>query len=310
MTTPVPGTFAVDRSVECAHRAPGLARHKGKLQAVLAITAMFMLVELVAGILANSLVLLADAGHMFTDVAALLLALFAAWIAQRPPTSEKTYGYLRYEILAALVNGAALFVIAGLIVWDAIGRLAAPPAVNPVILLVVATIGLGVNLAGIWILRGGHRHSLNVRGAYLHVLGDLLGSVGALAAGAIILFSGWVLADPIISMGIALLILLGAWRLVSESVDVLLEATPKHIALGDVERRISTIPGVDEVHDLHVWTVTSGVVAMSGHAVVDDPTANQRVLSTVQDRMADLGINHVTMQIEHQGGACDGDDRK
>lgn len=288
--------------IQCAHRPAGLARHRGRLRTVLLITAAFMVVELVGGVLANSLVLLADAGHMFTDVAALGLALFAAWIAQRPPSPEKTFGYLRIEILAALVNGAALFVIAGLIVYDAAKRIATPPAVDPTILLAVATLGLIVNLVGLRLLHGGHRHSLNVRGAYLHVLGDLLGSVGAIAAGAIILTTGWVLADPLISIGIAGLILVGAWRLMRESVDVLLEATPKHIELEDVAHSIRTIPGVDEVHDLHVWTVTSGVVAMSGHAVVPDPHASQRVIETVQSRMADLGIQHVTVQIEDRSG--------
>jgi cobalt-zinc-cadmium efflux system protein len=286
-----------DRSLECAHRVPE-RRHGRALKVVLVITASFMVVEFVAGWLANSLALLADAGHMLTDVAALALALFAGWIAQRPATPDKTFGYLRLEILAALVNGAALFVVAAMIVWDAFGRLADPPAVEPRILFVVATAGLVVNIIGAWLLHGGRGESLNIRGAYLHVLGDLLGSVGAMAAGAIILLTGWMLADPIISVGIALLILIGAWRLVRESVDVLLEATPRHIALGEVERLITAVPGVRDVHDLHVWTLTSGVVAMSGHAIVTDPALGQRVLEEVQERMADLGVHHVTMQIE------------
>jgi cobalt-zinc-cadmium efflux system protein len=257
-----------------------------------------MVVEFVAGWIANSLALLSDAGHMLTDVAALTLALFAAWIAQRPATPDKTFGYLRLEILAALVNGAALFVVAGVIVWDAVGRLADPPAVEPRILFGVASAGLAVNIVAAWLLHSGRGESLNIRGVYLHVLGDLLGSIGAMAAGAIILLTGWMLADPVISVGIALLILVGAWRLVRESVDVLLEATPRHIALGEVERLIATVPGVRDVHDLHVWTLTSGVVAMSGHAIVTDPAGGQRVLEAVQERMAGLGIHHVTMQIE------------
>lgn len=295
-----PPAAAPERSLECAHRTPALAGHGRPLRFVLILTATFMVVEFAGGVIANSLALLADAGHMLTDVAALALALFAGWIAQRPATPEKTYGYLRLEILAALVNGAALFVLAGLIVWDAVGRLAAPPAVEPRILFGVASAGLVVNLVGMRLLHGGHRQSLNVRGAYLHILSDLLGSVGAMTAGAIILLTGWTLADPLISVAIALLILVGAWRLLRESVDVLLEATPQHIALGDVERHIASIPGVADVHDLHVWTVTSGVVAMSGHAVVGDPGQNQRVLGAVQHRMADLGIHHVTMQLERE----------
>ncbi|MDH3208591.1 MAG: cation diffusion facilitator family transporter [Gemmatimonadota bacterium] len=267
---------------------------------VLVVTVAYMGVEVIGGLAANSLALLADAGHMFADVGALTLALFAAWFAKRPATPEKTYGYLRLEILAALVNGAALMVVAGLIVRDAVHRLTAPPAVDPTILIGVASVGLVVNVFGAWMLHGGHRESLNVRGAYLHVLGDLLGSLGALGAGVIIVVSGWVVADPLISIGIALLILVGAWRLVRDSTDVLLEAAPRHIRLGDVERSIATIGGVDEVHDLHVWTLTSGVVAMSGHAVVVDPGQGQRVLETAQARLSDLGIRHVTLQIERE----------
>ena len=287
-----------ERSLDCAGRTPALSGHKRSLKLVLIITAGFMVVEFVAGWIANSLALLADAGHMLTDSAALALALFAAWIAQLPATPDKTFGYLRFEILAALVNGAVLFLVAGLIVWDAIERFADPPEVEARILFGVATAGLIVNLIGARLLHRGHRESLNVRGAYLHVLGDLLGSLGALAAGVVILLTGWMLADPIISIGIALLILVGAWRLMRESVDVLLEATPRHIALGEVERQIATVPGVKDVHDLHVWTLTSGVVAMSGHAVVPDPADGQRALEVVQERLAGMGIHHVTLQIE------------
>ncbi|HXV85729.1 MAG TPA: cation diffusion facilitator family transporter [Gemmatimonadales bacterium] len=292
------GTVVSARSLDCAHRAPLLRTHAGTLRRVLALTAVFMLVEVVAGWLANSLALLADAAHMLGDAAALGLALFVAWMAVRPATPAKTYGYLRLEILAALVNGAALFVLAGGIVWEAWRRLGAPPAVEPRILFGVGALGLAANLAALRMLHAGHKHSLNVRGAYLHVAGDLLGSVGAMAAGGIILVTGWTLADPIVSVAIAVLIVISGSRLVKESVDVLLESTPAHIALGDVEREIASVPGVSSVHDLHVWTLTSGVVAMSGHAVVGDPQANQRVLETVQARMEGMGIRHVTMQLE------------
>jgi cobalt-zinc-cadmium efflux system protein len=298
-----------ERSLDCVGRTPALSGHRRSLKLVLVITAGFMVVEFVAGWIANSLALLADAGHMLTDSAALALALFAAWIAQLPATPDKTFGYLRFEILAALVNGAVLFLVAGLIVWDAVERFADPPEVEARILFGVATAGLIVNLIGVRLLHAGHKESLNVRGAYLHVLGDLLGSIGALAAGVIILVTGWMLADPIISIGIALLILVGAWRLMRESVDVLLEATPRHIALGEVERQIASVPGVEDVHDLHVWTLTSGVVAMSGHAVVPEPGDGQRVLETVQERLAAMGIHHVTMQIErNQLDPCEPDD--
>jgi cobalt-zinc-cadmium efflux system protein len=226
------------------------------------------------------------------------MALFVAWIAQRPATPTRTYGYLRLEIFAALFNGTALFVIAGFIVWHAVRRLGQPPEIRSGVLMVVAALGLVANLVALRLLHGGHGHSLNVRGAYLHVLGDLLGSVGALGAGAVIALSGWRLVDPLVSIGIALLVLVSAWRLVRESVDVLLEATPRHISLAAVERELATIPGVSEVHDLHVWTVTSGVVAMTGHAVLADPTRTSDVLSTVERRMAGFGIHHVTMQLE------------
>jgi cobalt-zinc-cadmium efflux system protein len=165
-------------------------------------------------------------------------------------------------------------------------------------MLAVAALGLGANVVALRLLHAGHAHSLNVRGAYLHVLGDLLGSVGALAAGGIIALTGWTLADPLVSIGIALLVLVGAWRVLRESVDVLLEATPRHISLAAVERELATIPGVSGVHDLHVWTVTSGVLAMTGHAIVADPARTPHVLSAVERRMAGFGIHHVTMQLE------------
>jgi cobalt-zinc-cadmium efflux system protein len=271
---------------------------------VLLLTVAIMAAEVVGGWLSNSLALLADAGHMLTDSAAVALALFASWIAARPATEDKTFGYMRLEILAALVNGTVLIAVAGLIVWQAIVRFAVPPDVEPRILFGVATLGLVGNAVALRILHGGHAHSLNVRGAYLHVLGDLLGSIGALAAGVVILTTEWTLVDPLISLFIALLILVGSWRLVKESVEVLLEATPPHIDLKEVAAAITGIPGVTGVHDLHVWTVTSGVVAMSGHAVVYRPEQNQGVLEAVQQRMARLGIHHVTVQIETAEGRC------
>ena len=285
-------------AVGCNHTSSQLASHARPLKLVLVITTIFMVAEVVGGILANSLALLADAGHMLTDAAAIGLALMASWIAQRPSPPEKTFGYLRLEILAALVNGSALFVIAGSIVWEAIQRFQAPPVVEPRILFGVATAGLVANVIAMRLLHAGHDHSLNVRGVYLHVLSDLLGSVGAIIAGVVIITTGWNLADPLVSVVIALLILGSAWRLVRESVDVLLEATPRNISLDDVHRRLAAIHGVSSVHDLHVWTVTSGVVAMSGHVMVDDPNANQRVLESAQEAMCEAGINHVTIQIE------------
>ena len=288
----------------CTYRAPLNVETRRRLTLALVITAVVMLVELIGGWFAGSLALLADAAHMLADVAALGLALIAAWIAQRPATPERSFGFMRLEILAALVNGAVLFAIAIGVGVEAWQRLRVPQLVNGPLLIAVAAVGFIANLAATVVLHRGHEHSLNQRGAYLHVLGDLLGSVGALIAGVIVLASGWVVADPIISVLIGGLVLVSAWRLVKESTDVLLEAAPRHIALSDVHERIASVPGVESVHDLHLWTVTSGVVAMSGHLVVKNPTDNQPVLEAVQDRMRALGIQHVTVQVEKEP-TCD-----
>ncbi|HXO85005.1 MAG TPA: cation diffusion facilitator family transporter [Gemmatimonadales bacterium] len=284
----------------CTYRAPLNVETRRRLTLAFVITLVVMAVELAGGWLSGSLALLADAGHMLADGAALAIALFAAWIAQRPATAQRSFGFMRLEVLAALVNGAVLIVIAIGIGIEAWRRLRAPPAVNGALLAAVALVGLIANVAAVAILHRGHQHSLNQRGAYLHVVGDLLGSVGALLAGAIVLATGWTLADPLISVLIGALVLVSAWRLVKESTDVLLEATPRHIALSDVHERIASVPGVESVHDLHLWTVTSGVVAMSGHLVVKNPTDNQPILEAVQDRMRALGIHHVTVQVERE----------
>lgn len=266
----------------------------------LGLTAAVMVVELVGGLLANSLALLADAGHMLADVAALGIAVVVADIVRRPATPERSFGLLRLEILAALANGAVLIAIAVGIGIEAFARLRAPVPMDAPLLMGVGALGLAANVVAAAILHRGHEHSLNQRGAYLHVLGDLLGSVGVLVAGAIVLATGWTAADPLVSLGIGALILIGAGRLVKESVDVLLEAAPSHIALPVVYERIMSVTGVGSVHDLHVWTVTSGVVAMSGHVVVADPVEHRRVLAEVQAAMSRLGIGHVTVQIEQE----------
>jgi cobalt-zinc-cadmium efflux system protein len=272
-----------------------------RLIIVLSITATFMVVEFVGGYLANSLALMADAGHMLNDVAALALTYFALWISRKPATLAKTYGYLRMEILAALVNGATLMLIAGVIFWHAAQRFRQPPEVEGTLMLVVATGGLIVNVIAALLLHSSSSHNLNMRGAYLHVLGDLLGSVGAISAAVIILLTGWYLADPLISVFVGLLILVGAWRLVRESVDILLEAVPKGIDMSALHRAILDIEGVEEVHDLHVWTLTSGFLAMSGHAVVRDPARYKEVLEAVHELMHDrFRISHVTVQVEHR----------
>ena len=272
-----------------------------RLLIVLALTAVFMVVEFIGGWLSNSLALMADAAHMLSDVAALGLSIFALWFARRPATAAKTYGYMRAEILAALVNGAALVAIAVVILWQAYVRLRAPEAVEGGLMLVVAIIGFLVNVVAAVLLHGSSGHSLNVRGAYLHVLGDLLGSAGAILAALIILATGWLAADPVISAFVAVLILFGSWRLVKESVDVLLEATPTHIDLRAVRAAIARIEGVEDVFDLHVWTVTSGFIAMSGHVTIADLKDYSRILESIHTAMhTDFRIEHVTVQIEHR----------
>lgn len=274
------------------------------MRAVLAITAAVMVAEALGGWLAHSLALFADAGHMLADVGALGLSLVVASLAQRPVTAERTFGLMRLEILAALVNGAALIVISLGVVVEAVHRLRIPDPVNGVLLVAIAGVGLVANAAGAAILHHGHDHSLNQRGAYLHILSDLIGSAGAVVAGVVILATGWVGVDPLVSLFISVLILGSAWRLVKESTDVLLEAAPAHIALSDVHDCIVSITGVASVHDLHVWTVTSGVIAMSGHLVVQNPADNQRVLEAVQERLGTMGIKHVTVQMERDP-TCD-----
>ena len=259
-----------------------------------------MIVEAVGGWISGSLALLADAGHMLTDAGALGLSLLSAWIALRPASASKTYGYQRWEILAALINGAALFGISAWVIIEAVQRIHHPQPIRAELFLVIAAGGLLVNLVSLFILHGIKHRSLNARGAYLHVLGDALGSVGALAAAGIILTTGWTLADPIVSIALALLILVGAWRLMRESTDVLLEGVPGHVSMAEVHRRMLGVSGVTAVHDLHVWTVTSGMVAMSGHAIVPRLDSHPGVLDQIRSEMALLGIAHVTIQLEVQ----------
>jgi cobalt-zinc-cadmium efflux system protein len=265
---------------------------------VLVLTAIFLVAEVVGGIVSGSLALLADAGHMLTDVAALALSLAAFRWARRPATPERTYGWVRAEILAALVNGAALLVIVGWVVWEAVARIQAPPEIDGPLMLGVAIAGLVVNAVGLRLLHGHHHGSLNMRGAYLHVLGDLLGSVGAIAAGVVVAATGWTAADPLASILIAALILVSAWRLVREATDVLLEATPGHVDMEALLEDLRTVDGLDEIHDLHVWTLTSGFVALTGHGVLVHPTRHGAVLDEVRRRCESRGITHVTFQLE------------
>jgi cobalt-zinc-cadmium efflux system protein len=269
-----------------------------RLRLALIITASLLGAEVVGGILSNSLALLADAGHMLADAGALGFSLFVAWFSRQPHTPRKTYGYLRWEILAAFLNGSVLLLISVWIIWQSVVRIRTPEPIEGALMLIVATLGLGVNVAAAFILHPSAGGSLNVRGAYLHVLSDLLASVGTVLAAVVIHFTGWLSADPLASLFTSALIVRGAWRLVRESVDVLLESAPQHISPGAVRAQLNAIPGIESVHDLHVWTVSSGLVAMSAHAIVREPERHQHVLEHVHDAMRLFGVDHVTVQLE------------
>ena len=279
-------------------------RELGAMRTGLALTALICVIELVGGWLTNSLALMSDAAHLFTDVAALALTLFALWIGTRQATETKTFGYYRAEILAALVNGVALWVVVLFIVAEAWRRLAQPPVVAGPGMLVLALVGLGANILVASRLREHSTHSLNLRGAYLHVISDILGSIGAVVAGVVIVATGWNGADAVASALIAVLILVGSWALVSEAVDVLMEAVPAHIDVDALRRSLERVPGTGEVHDLHVWSLTTGRYALSAHAVVagdHDHAADDAILAAmaaVCER--DFDIEHVTIQLEHE----------
>jgi cobalt-zinc-cadmium efflux system protein len=268
------------------------------LRIALVLTALLLVAEAAGGYLANSLALLADAGHLFTDVGALALSLFVAWFTTQPETPRKSFGYLRWEIIAALLNGSTLLLISCWILFEAVTRLRNPEQVQGGLMLAVASAGLVVNVIAARVLHSSSHENMNVRGAYLHVLGDLLAGFGTLVAAIIIRYTGWLLADPLVSFITAALIIRGAWQLVRESVDILLEATPRHIDLEVVRSQLEAIPGIESVHDLHVWAVTPRMVAMSAHAICRDSNAQQHALEHVHDAMRLFGIQHVTVQLE------------
>jgi cobalt-zinc-cadmium efflux system protein len=258
-----------------------------------------MFVEAIGGWLTNSLALIADAGHMLTDVAAMALTLGAIWFAARPATARKTFGYYRLEILAAFVNGIALVLLSIFVIYEAIQRWNTPPVINGVQLTLIALGGLVINIIAAKLLHSGHSHDLNMRGAFLHVLGDLLGSATAIVAGVLIAFFGWQWADPVCSILISVIIIIGSWRLIMESVNVLLEGTPMHIDLSAVEATILETPGVGGVHDLHVWTISSGMDALSAHISHDASVVHSDLLSRVRERLHEsFSIDHLTIQME------------
>jgi cobalt-zinc-cadmium efflux system protein len=273
-----------------------------RLGVVLGLTAVYMVAEAVGGLLTNSLALLSDAGHMLTDVAAIALSMAAIWFGSRPAPAAKTFGYHRIEILAAFANGVTLVAIALIIIYEAYERLMAPPAVEIGSMMAVAAGGLAVNLVSAWLLSGRHDHgprTLNEHGAFLHVVGDALGSVGALAAGGLMWWKGWYAADPAISIVIALLIIYSSYQLIREAVNVLLEATPAHINIAAVREVMLAMDGVAEVHDLHVWSITSGKDALSAHVVCGCDDYSKEMVERIRHRLqARFGISHITIQLE------------
>lgn len=281
------------------HHHGGSAVNRRRLAFTLVLVALYMVAEFVGGLLSGSLALLADAGHMLSDAAALGLSLFAIWISQRPPTPRRTWGYYRIEILAALVNGVALVVLSIFILREAFERFRDPGTVDAPVLMAIAAGGLLVNLVSLGILSGGKEQSLNIRGAWLHVLTDALGSVQAIVAGALIWAFGWAWADPVASMLISLLVIYSAWDLLRDTVGVLMEGAPPHIDVDEVRDCLMALPCVVGVHDLHVWTITSGMESLSCHVVVEDGQSYCDALTEVRATLhGRFGIDHLTIQVE------------
>lgn len=293
--------LSVDRGTTHIQHHIGHDQGGAPLFKALFFTLGFAVVEAVAGVLSGSLALFSDAGHMLTDSMALGLAALAAWLARKPPTRRHTYGLVRLEILAALVNSLVMLGLIAYIVTEAIQRLSAPQPVAGGAVMAVAAIGLGVNIVVAWMLRHGG-DSLNTRAAFLHVLGDMLGSIAALVAGAVIWTTGYTPIDPILSLLVAGLILVSAWRLLWESLHVLLESVPAHIDIDNVAQDMADIPGVQVVHDLHIWTLSSGQIALSAHLELASFDDWDRILRATRQRLDQRhGIRHVTLQPELKG---------
>jgi cobalt-zinc-cadmium efflux system protein len=260
---------------------------------------VFLVVEVVGGIVANSLALLADAGHMLSDVGALGLSLFALAWAARPPTDRRTYGYHRLEILVALVNGLALWAIAGFIFYEAAWRFYQPPEVHSRPLVIIAGLGLLVNLLGMYVLMPSREHNLNLRSAFLHLLSDCFGSVAAIVAGLAIWLWGWYWFDPLAGAIVGVLIIISSWRLVWEAGEILLESTPRHIPLDEVQRSLESHPQVQQVHDLHIWTIASGIYALSVHVAIDEQLNRDCLILELEEMLhKKFGLEHNTIQIE------------
>jgi cobalt-zinc-cadmium efflux system protein len=282
------------------HKPP---RGRRYLAIALGITAIYFVVELVGSIITNSLALLADAWHMLNDASALVFAIFAAWVAERPVDVKKTFGYYRAEILAAFLNGIFLWAVVVFIFYEAIQRIQSPLRVQSFDMTIIAFFGLVANGVSAYVLSKSRSESLNVKGAFLHVLSDALGSIGAVAAGLIMYLTGQYLADPIISMLLGLLIFYSSWKLVHESLNVLLEGVPYGIDVNAVERRIRKSKGVKDVHDLHVWCITpTKICALSCHVIVEEKTDRKKLLSDLMSMLKEeFGIDHTTIQLEDEG---------
>lgn len=280
-------------------RTTTAAGSRKRLALVLALTCLVMLAELAGGLLSGSLVLLADAGHMLSDASSLGLALFAIWYAGRPSPPQRTYGHYRAEILAAVANAVLLALVTFFVIREAIQRLQTPASVDPLPVLWLGCLGLVVNMIGVYLLRAGARSSLNVRGAYLEVFSDLLGSAGVVVAALLQLRLGWLRADPVVSLLIAAFIVPRIWFLMREATDVLMEAAPRHLDVGLVRRVILEQDDVTDVHDLHVWTITSGRVCLSAHVVTTRDTDRDDVIAGINRRLRKrFGLDHTTLQVE------------
>lgn len=278
------------------------SKHKKNLLIVVVLSGTYLIAEVVGGILTNSLALLADAAHMLTDVVGLLLAFIAIKIGERKANPKKTYGYYRTEILAAVINAVVLLGISLYVLYEAYQRFQNPPEVQSKSMLIVAGIGLLVNVVGMLILRKDSEASLNMKGAYFEVLSDMLTSVGVMIAGVIMLTTNWYYADPLISAAIGLLIFPRTWRLLREAIDVLLESTPKDVDINKLRQSLEQVPGVKGLHDLHVWSLTSGVNAMSAHVVRDNSSVHNELLKNLTDEAVNnFKITHTTFQIEEEG---------
>ena len=283
------------------------AASRRRLWAALALIGAYMVVEVIAGLVANSLGLLADAGHMVTDAAAISLVLFAMWLAERPASGRRTFGLHRSEVLASLLNAVGLWAIAGWVFYEAQQRFLSPPEVQGALVLSVGVVGLLVNVAGALILRGSAKESLNVEGAFMHIMGDLLGSIGAVTAGLLIVAFGWTIADPILGVVIGLLILVGSARLLFKTLHVLMEGTPFGLDIHRLCRRFEQEPGVNDVHDIHAWSITSGYEVLSAHvtADVDDVAEADRLLRRLRYiGSREFGITHMTIQLESSREGC------